>query len=273
MRSTNPFVLDTRRHRALAWLLAGLVASCSVYGEDLLESGEGGSSSSGKSTSTSASTAGGAGGDGGATASTTSASTTEASTTTQASTTTSTSTGMGGDPSGGGGSGGGPLGNDAWINEIHYDNASADVGEGVEIAGSAGLDLSGWSIVVYNGSSGMVSATGTIALSGTIPNQMNGLGTRWFAIVGLENGAPDGVALVDDNNTVIQFLGYEGTFTATGGPASGLTSVGLPVDEEPGPAAGTSLQLTGAGSTYASFTWAENVPASPDQINPGQTFN
>jgi hypothetical protein len=31
-----------------------------------------------------------------------------------------------------------------FINEIHYDNAGTDVGEGVEIAGTAGTDLTGW---------------------------------------------------------------------------------------------------------------------------------
>lgn len=32
----------------------------------------------------------------------------------------------------------------AWINEFHYDNDGADSGEFVEVAGEAGLDLSGW---------------------------------------------------------------------------------------------------------------------------------
>lgn len=31
------------------------------------------------------------------------------------------------------------------INEIHYDNVFTDSGESIEIAGSAGTDLSGWS--------------------------------------------------------------------------------------------------------------------------------
>jgi hypothetical protein len=166
---------------------------------------------------------------------------------------------------------GGGTGGDVWINEIHYDNAGGDTGEGVELAGPAGTDLNGWTIVAYNGSNGMISTTaGTFSLSGTIPSQMGGMGTKWFAISGLENGMPDGLALVDDSNTVIQFLSYEGTFTATGGPAVGLTSEPIPVDEEPGPAAGTSLQLTGSGSAYADFTWAEAVTASPDAINAGQ---
>jgi hypothetical protein len=42
-----------------------------------------------------------------------------------------------------------------FINEIHYDNAGTDVGEGVEIAGTAGTDLTGWSIIPYNGNGGV----------------------------------------------------------------------------------------------------------------------
>jgi hypothetical protein len=43
-----------------------------------------------------------------------------------------------------------------------------------------------------------------------IPNQLNGYGTLSVAIPGLQNGAPDGLALVDASNKVIQFLSYEG---------------------------------------------------------------
>ncbi len=42
-----------------------------------------------------------------------------------------------------------PVLGDAWINELHYDNSGADIDEGVEIAGSAGLDL----ITAFDGSS------------------------------------------------------------------------------------------------------------------------
>ena len=37
----------------------------------------------------------------------------------------------------------------AWINEFHYDNSSTDTGEYVEIAATAGTDLTGWKIVLY----------------------------------------------------------------------------------------------------------------------------
>ena len=94
-----------------------------------------------------------------------------------------------------------------------------DVDESIEVAGPAGTDLTGWSLVLYNGSNG--TAYNTIALSTTLADVSNGFG---FEVVilpvnGIQNGAPDGVALVDDSGTVIQFLSYEGTLTATDGPA------------------------------------------------------
>ena len=61
-----------------------------------------------------------------------------------------------------------------WINEIHYDNASGDVGEFVEIAGISGTDLTGYSISLYNGSNG--TTYGSISLSGILPNESNGFG-------------------------------------------------------------------------------------------------
>ena len=61
-----------------------------------------------------------------------------------------------------------------FINEIHYDNAGADAGEAIEIAGPAGTDLTGWSIALYNGSSSQLNVYDTIVLSGVIPDQQDG---------------------------------------------------------------------------------------------------
>jgi hypothetical protein len=61
---------------------------------------------------------------------------------------------------------------------------------------------------------------------------------------------PDGIALVDSNGAVVEFLSYEGSFTATGGPANGQTSVDIGVSESTDTTpAGHSLQRTGE------FTW------------------
>ncbi|MEJ7724882.1 MAG: hypothetical protein WKF64_11300 [Ilumatobacteraceae bacterium] len=49
-----------------------------------------------------------------------------------------------------------PANGAVFINEIHYDNSGTDTGEAIEIAGPAGLDLAGWSLVLYNGTGGDV---------------------------------------------------------------------------------------------------------------------
>ena len=50
-----------------------------------------------------------------------------------------------------------------FINELHYDNTGTDTGEAIELAGPAGTDLSGWSLVLYNGSTGAVYNTTTLS--------------------------------------------------------------------------------------------------------------
>lgn len=160
---------------------------------------------------------------------------------------------------------------EVWINELHYDNQSGDVNEGVEIAGTSGTDLSGWSVVLYNGSNGTVYDT--INLSGVIPNESNNFGALWFANAGIQNGAPDGLALVNSDNAVIQFLSYEGTLTANGGPANGTMSTDIGVRETSSTPVGQSLQLTGMYATAASdFTWTGPAANSMGMLNAGQTF-
>lgn len=109
-----------------------------------------------------------------------------------------------------------------FINEIHYDNVSTDVDEGVEIAGPAGTDLTNWKVVSYNGNGGVQYNTQTLVV--TLSNSGNGFGFVFVPITGLQNG-PDAVALVDQNNAVVQFLSYGGVFNATDGPAAGVSSV------------------------------------------------
>ncbi|HQV03003.1 Calx-beta domain-containing protein [Novosphingobium sp.] len=157
-----------------------------------------------------------------------------------------------------------------FFNEFHYDNSSTDVGERIEVAGLAGTDLTGWTIVLYNGGNGQSYAT--INLSGTISDQDDGFGTLSFNAVGMQNGAPDGFALVDNFGRVIQFLSYEGTMTATNGPANGLTSTDVGVAEEPAPGAGFSLQLIGTGSGTGDFTWTGARTDNFGLVNTDQDF-
>jgi uncharacterized protein len=168
-----------------------------------------------------------------------------------------------------------PLAN-VFINEINYDPAGTDANETIEIAGLAGTDLTGWRLVLYNGNGGLAYAptggsTAGIALTGTIPDQDDGYGTRSFAAPGLQNGAPDGIALVDAQGRVVQFLSYEGVMTAANGPAQGMTSTDIGVLQE-NDAIGNSLQLTGTGSSYADFTWVSGQANTYSAVNAGQNF-
>jgi len=160
-----------------------------------------------------------------------------------------------------------------FINEFHYDNDGTDTGEAIEIAGSAGTDLTGWDLVLYNGNGGAVYDTRE--LSGTIPAQQDGFGTvvQTYPTNGIQNGSPDGIALVDDNDNVIQFLSYEGSFNAVGGPADGTTSTDIGVAEGSSTPVGFSLQLTGTGSTYEDFTWSNPADHTLGAVNAGQTFD
>lgn len=158
-----------------------------------------------------------------------------------------------------------------FINEIHYDNTGTDAGEAVEIAGPAGTNLSGWSIVLYNGTGGAVYDTD--ALSGSIPDQQNGFGTVVlnYPANGIQNGSPDAIALVN-GTTVVQFLSYEGSFVAVGGPANGMTSTDIGVSENGSEPLGQSLQLRGTGTVYADFTWSAPATATFGALNTGQSF-
>jgi predicted extracellular nuclease len=157
-----------------------------------------------------------------------------------------------------------------WINEFHYDDAGGDTGEFVEVAGAAGADLTGYSLVLYNGSNGASYAT--VALSGVIPNQQNGFGTLTFPrpVDGIQNGAPDGIALVGPAG-VVEFISYEGVMTATNGPAAGLTSTDVGVAET-GTADGTSIGRTGSGDEASDFSWTLNTDDTPGGVNNGQSF-
>ena len=67
----------------------------------------------------------------------------------------------------------------------------------------------------YNGSNGSVYSS--LSLSGSISDQQDGFGTLSFAVSGIQNGSPDGVALSNATGELVQFLSYEGVLTGVGG--------------------------------------------------------
>jgi DNA/RNA endonuclease G (NUC1) len=147
------------------------------------------------------------------------------------------------------------------ISEIHYDNTGDDIGEAIEIEGPTGTDLTGWQIVLYNGNGG-ASYGITRTLTGTIPATC---GSRGVVVVsyltnGVQNGSPDGIALVDAAGQVVEFLSYErtlqSTFTAVDGPANGMTPTDIGVSESGATPVGQSLQRTSAGIWRQPAVWS-----------------
>ena len=155
---------------------------------------------------------------------------------------------------------------DLWINEVHYDNAGEDVGEGVEVAGPDGAALDGWLLVAVNGNGGAVVET--VALSGALVG--DGLGAEWVPMPGLQNGSPDGVALVAPGGRVAEALSWEGPMTGADGPVAGVRFADIGVAESPSAAVGTSLQRVGQGRRGADFRWIGGEAATPGWINAGQ---
>ncbi len=156
-----------------------------------------------------------------------------------------------------------------WINEFHYDNVGTDTGEFFEVAGTAGTSLAGWSVINYNGNGGTMIAT--VNLSGTLPDQQNGYGTLSFAMTGMQNST-EALALVDGNGAVIELISYEGTLTATDGPAAGMLSTDIGVAENYLTPVGYSLQLAGIGSTSGDFVWQVAQANTAGAVNTGQVF-
>ncbi|CAN0559437.1 unnamed protein product, partial [Laminaria digitata] len=110
---------------------------------------------------------------------------------------------------------------------VDYDQPGSDTMEFVEIYNSsnAAIDLTNVAVVTVNGNGG--SEYGRYALSGSLAageylvvgNSAVVVPTGVTFITlpsnGMQNGAPDGVALIDTvNNTLIDALSYEGSITA-----------------------------------------------------------
>ena len=149
------------------------------------------------------------------------------------------------------------------ISELHYDNAGADAGEAIEISGPAGASVNGWKVIFYNGSNG--APYDSVAFTGTIPTTCTSRGVISVARGGIQNGDPDGMALIDASRNVIEFLSYEGVLTGVGGPANGMVSRDIGVREAGSEALNLSLHVNSAG------TWFSDSPATFGACNDDTT--
>jgi len=163
-----------------------------------------------------------------------------------------------------------------WINEIHYDNAGTDVGEFVEVVlqNAGTFTLSNFTVTLYNGSGGASYDTKTLNQF-TVGATISGYTFYYYTYPsnGIQNGSPDGLALSYMGVLITgQFLSYEGSFTATNGPANGATSTDIGVAETSSTPVGQSLQLGGSGSNYGAFTWQAPLAETPGALNANQTL-
>ena len=161
----------------------------------------------------------------------------------------------------------------AFFNEIHYDNSGGDVGEFIEVAVSddfAGA-LSDLVVYLYNGSDG--GTYGSTHPLSTFTAGVNAGGFTFYSkeISGIQNGGPDGFALTNDG-TLVEFLSYEGDFTATDGPAAGTMSTDIGVSETGSTPAGQSLQRVGNCTTNCptGLSWTGPITDTQGDINTGQ---
>ena len=173
------------------------------------------------------------------------------------------------------GSPSGSTSSDVFINEFHYDNTGNDVGEFIEVVVGPAFVGATPSIQLYNGNNGR-SYGSRISLDEFTPGPSNtpGLPTLYFKkISGIQNGAPDGLALAIDG-VVREFLSYEGTFTAIDGIAAGMTSNPVGVAQGPStPVGQQSISRTGSGKIAEDFEWQiQPGNHTPGEINIGQSF-
>jgi len=168
-----------------------------------------------------------------------------------------------------------------WINEIDYQSHDWDTNnwEFIELAGEAGMNISGWKIELRDGSTTAYALfdSYTIPTTTTIPSDTNGFG--FFVLGGgslaspprdllltnyLHFHLPGAVRLLNEMNGLEYSLSYDGSIpTYDRIPAT---------DEDFFPPMLEAVILTGTGASYEHFEWSTNMPPTPGAGNPGQQF-
>jgi hypothetical protein len=167
-----------------------------------------------------------------------------------------------------------PVGPNAWINEIHYDNLDIDVDEFIEVVleNPGNYVLSAFDVYLVNGSNGEIYDTKTLDQF-AVGASYGDFTFYSYIFSSVQNGAPDGIAIAYQGSLISgQFLSYEGTFTGVGGAVDGFTSVDIGVYETNATTLGYSLQLAGVGTTYSDFAWTTPAENTQGAINNQQSF-
>jgi len=102
-----------------------------------------------------------------------------------------------------------------------------------------------------------------------LPDVESGQSTQALLLPDFEIREPGGVTLIDENNNVLDFISWGGSFEATTGSASGFIS--RDIDTDPSAVGdGESIQLTGVGTGPEDFEWTGPSAESFGQVNAGQ---
>jgi len=147
------------------------------------------------------------------------------------------------------------------INEFAYDCDISDNNEIVEvrIENTFTGSLSDLRLTLYNGNDGEPYGV-TETLDDFVVGTNDGVYTYYTWIPSsIMNGSPDGLSL-DYQGTVVDFLSYEGTFTAVGGAADGMISTDIGVSQTNSSTCDRTLQIDDTG------TWVEKL-ATPGSGN------
>lgn len=102
-----------------------------------------------------------------------------------------------------------------------------------------------------------------------LPDTESALSTYEIVLPEFELRSPGGVSLIDENNNVLDFISWGGSFEATTGSGKGFISTDI--GHDPVLADGNdSIQLAGSGSTPQDFTWEEPTPQTFGKLNVNQ---
>jgi hypothetical protein len=152
------------------------------------------------------------------------------------------------------------------INEVDYDQVGADGNGFVEIhnTGGAAADLSNVDLVAVNGGDGLeydrVALTGSLAAGGYLA-----------VAIEVQNGAPDGLALLD-GAMLVDALSYEGAITAAtiGGQTYNLvegTALAATVEDSNTVAGSLIRNPNGKDTNDAAADWAFTTTVTREAAN------
>ncbi len=135
------------------------------------------------------------------------------------------------------------------INEFAYDCDISDNNEVVEVRIENTFigSLSDLALTLYNGNDG--SPYGVVeTLDNFVVGTNDGVYTYYtWTPSSIMNGSPDGLSL-DYQGTIVEFLSYEGTFTAVGGAADGSISTDIGVSQTNSSTCDRTLQIDNSGN-------------------------